>query len=102
MRRYGEAIVRLIGTRTLEDCLADEALRYALNYLLLVVGEASIHIPIGDKTALKDVPWQHLKGLRNRLAHAYFAVEPAMVYLAARNNIPELLRVLPRCDGAES
>jgi uncharacterized protein with HEPN domain len=54
MRRYGETIVRLLGPRTLEDFLSDEALRYALQYLLLIIGEASIHVPAADKTGLPD------------------------------------------------
>ncbi|HEX2555260.1 MAG TPA: HepT-like ribonuclease domain-containing protein [Microvirga sp.] len=49
-----------------------------------------------------DVPWPHLRGLRNRLAHAYFAVDAAMVYLTASTDIPRLLQVLARCEDAES
>jgi uncharacterized protein with HEPN domain len=48
------------------------------------------------------VPWPHLRGLRNRLAHAYFAVDAAMVYLTASTDIPRLLQVLARCEDAES
>jgi uncharacterized protein with HEPN domain len=96
MRIYGETVGRLLASRSVEDFSSDEALRYAVQYLLLVVGEASVHVPEGVRETMPDIPWIRLRGLRNRLAHGYFALDPAMVYLTAVTSIPDLLRRLDR------
>jgi uncharacterized protein with HEPN domain len=76
--------------------LEDERTRYATQYLLLIVGEASMHVPLEIKARLARVPWRKLQGLRNRLAHAYFAVDAATVYVAASRDLPELLQLLEK------
>ena len=72
----------------------DERTRYAVQYMLLVIGEASSRVPSDVKARLANVPWLELKGLRNRLAHAYFAIDAATVYVAVVKDLPELLEAL--------
>jgi uncharacterized protein with HEPN domain len=71
MRRFAEIATRLVGEMKLDQFIDDERTRYAMQYLLPVIREASIHVPIEAKARLARVPWRKLQGLRNRLAHAY-------------------------------
>jgi uncharacterized protein with HEPN domain len=94
MRFYAQVAQRMIAGRSYDDFLRDERMRYATQYLLLVVGEASLYVPESVKLRLAAIPWAKLRGMRNRLAHAYATVEPPIVYLVATEEIPHLLRVL--------
>jgi uncharacterized protein with HEPN domain len=94
MRSFAKLAHRLVGPMKLGEFIEDERTRYAVQYLLLVIGEASIHVPSDAKARLVNVPWPKLQGLRNRLAHAYFAVEAATVYVAVSKDLPELLQAL--------
>ena len=94
MRSYAQVAQRLVEGRSYDDFLRDERTRYATQYLLLVVGEASLYVSESVRLGLASIPWAKLRGMRNRLAHAYATVEPPIVYLAATEEIPHLLRAL--------
>lgn len=42
---------------------------------LEIIGEAASHIPQEVRNQAQDILWRDIIGLRNRLAHGYFAVE---------------------------
>jgi uncharacterized protein with HEPN domain len=41
-----------------------------------------------------DLPWRDLRGMRNRVAHGYFAVDLSIVWDTAKQAIPDLLNKL--------
>lgn len=94
MRTYGEKAVNLLGSHSLDEFRSDETLRYAIYYLLFVVGEASTQVPAAAMQAMPASPRPNLKGLRNRVAHGYFAIDPRTVYWTAKESVPDLLRTL--------
>lgn len=96
MESFAELARKLLGSMTLREFSKDDRTRYAVQYALLLVGEASIQVPNELKSRLLDVPWAELKGLRNRLAHAYFTVDVETVYLVVSRDLPHLLRALQR------
>ena len=101
MRSYAAAVTRLVETRSLDEVLNHEALRCALCYTLFVIGEASIHVPEATRNAMPTIPWMQLRGLRNRLAHAYFSLDPIMIYVTATTSIPDLLDKLDNASPDE-
>jgi uncharacterized protein with HEPN domain len=96
MRSYAEIALRVIEGRSYADFLRDERTRYATQYLLMVVGEASLYVPEPIRQGLAAIPWAKIRGMRNRMAHAYWTVEPELVYLTATQDIPLLLRALAK------
>ncbi len=94
IRAYARLTGRLLGERKLGDFLEDEQVRFAVYYALLVLGEASNGIPKATRDQFPEVPWAGLKGLRNRLVHAYFSIDAGTVYALVTRDLPELLRVL--------
>lgn len=82
---------------TLPDFLADEKTQDAVILKLLVIGELASQILVvhPDFTeATPNVPWQQMKGMRNRLAHGYFAVDLNVVWATVQSALPELIRAL--------
>ena len=55
-----------------------------------IIGEAATHLPEEITSRYPDVPWRAMRAMRNFVIHAYFSVEPAIVWETVRNNLPDL------------
>jgi len=74
----GEAFAEDMKTR--KAVLADFA----------IIGEAAAHIPENERRAHPDLPWRSMRDMRNVVIHAYFMVEPAIVWETIRGDLPNL------------
>ena len=61
---------------------------------LTIIGEAAQRIPEHVKAAHPDVPWALMSGMRNRIVHAYFDVDPGIVWDTVSNDLPQLVEPL--------
>lgn len=62
----------------------------AVVYSLLVVGEAAKHVPPEVRARYPKVEWSNIAGMRDVLAHGYFALDDRIVWDAARSHVPVL------------
>jgi uncharacterized protein with HEPN domain len=58
---------------------ADARTMAAVERNLLVIGEAAMHVPESLRAKAPEVNWRKVCGLRDVLAHAYFAVESELL-----------------------
>lgn len=72
--------------RTVKAVLADFA----------VIGEAARHIPPEVAVAHPEVPWRAMTDMRNVVIHAYFNVEPAILWETVQNDLPKLTAAIER------
>lgn len=88
-----EAIATLDGISYTDFC-ADRKTQLAILYLITVIGEAASRT--GDDTLrmFPGIPWHQIKGARNRLVHAYFAVDLKIVYDIVVDDLPQLVAAL--------
>lgn len=63
---------------------------------LIVLGEASRHIPPAVETRHTEVPWEKMRGIRNVVVHEYFGVDAEILWQTARDDLPPLLPLLER------
>lgn len=54
------------------------------------MGEATKQIPESIKSKYPDVPWKEMAGMRDKLAHAYFGIDAAVLWETITKRIPEL------------
>ncbi len=45
-----------------------------------IIGEASKNIPVEIQTQFSEIPWQKLRGIRNRIVHDYFDVDRTIIW----------------------
>ena len=65
---------------------------------LEIIGEAANNIPWEIMTRFADIPWNHMRGMRNMLAHEYFGVDIEVIWKTAIEDLPELKEQIERID----
>ncbi len=76
---------------------ADPAMRDAILFRIVVIGEAAKAVVRRDPTLatdLSDVEWSALAKMRDRITHQYWAVDPQIVWDTAVEEIPEVRAIL--------
>lgn len=73
-----------------ESFYADSKTLEAVEYNLVIIGEASKFIPEQAKEDLKDIPFEEISGLRNRLAHDYLGIDLNIIWTIVEIDIPKL------------
>lgn len=78
--------------------LADRRTQQAVILNLMILGEAATKLldQYPDFLAqYEQVPWQRMKGMRNRVAHGYFDIDVDVVWDTVQISLPALLAQLP-------
>ena len=75
----GRGAVDSVRGKTLQDLLADRILRNSVVRDIEVLGEAASRLSPAFRRAHPEIDWAGIVGMRNRLIHAYFDVDPARV-----------------------
>jgi uncharacterized protein with HEPN domain len=79
---------------TFEQFLADNEKRDAVALRLSILGEAASRISAETQKALPSVPFQQIRGLRNRIVHDYGAIDFKIVWRVTQDEISPLVRAL--------
>ena len=67
-----------------------------------VLGEAARRVPTEVQARFPGIPWIEMHETRNVVAHAYFRVDPLIIWDAIHRNLPPLVPALERILDAES
>ncbi len=59
-----------------------------------VIGEASKNVPAEIQNNFPDIPWQKLRGIRNRIVHDYFNVDRTIIWHIVKNELTPLKNTL--------
>ena len=88
--------------RSFDVFLADQMVVDAILLNLQVIGEAAGHLPEELRERYPDVPWRKIVGLRNVIAHDYFALDRRIIWETVQNDLPTLLSQLQRILADQS
>lgn len=79
-----------------EDFIKDGKTVRAVIRSIEIIGEASAKISGEFKNTHKDVPWDKIIGMRNRLIHVYFDIDYDIVWQTVKKNMPELIKAIKK------
>ena len=79
---------------TLQELKDDEVLCDSALFRLIQISENSIKLTQEFRDAHKDIPWQAIKGMRNRIVHEYGEVNFGIVYDTITVSIPDICKKL--------
>ncbi|HYO14791.1 MAG TPA: DUF86 domain-containing protein [Thermoanaerobaculia bacterium] len=88
MLEAARKVIRYTEGRQLEAFVADEMAYDATLRNLEILGEAAKNIPEEIRQRYPEVDWRGVAGLRDVLAHAYFALDDATLWKIVRHDIP--------------
>lgn len=76
------------------DLDTDRKLCLSLVHLLEIVGEAAAGVSQEARRRHAELPWKRMRGMRNRLIHAYFDVNLDVVWQTIQEDLPGLVAQL--------
>jgi uncharacterized protein with HEPN domain len=76
--------------------------RDAVALRLSVIGEAAIHISPATQKVLSSIPFKQIRGLRNRIALDYGAIDFKIVWEVTQSEIRPLIKALEGYLGKKS
>ena len=80
-RRFGD---------NLNDFQRDIDYRDAIKMNLFQIGESVNSLSDECKEKISDVPWHHIYGMRNVIAHGYEKVKDERVWTTVKEDVPDL------------
>ena len=90
---------------TYEEFVSDPKTTQAVILNMLIIGENSskllqFHPEFTQKN--KDLKWEAMRGMRNRIAHGYFEMNLEIVWTTTQESIPEIIDKLSYLENNES
>ena len=94
MLEAAEAAIGFVAGRSREDLDSDRMLMFAVVRAIEVVGEAANHVSDDGRALLPSLPWPAIVGMRHRIVHAYFDIDPDTVWKTVMAELPVLSAAL--------
>jgi len=88
--------IAFIQNRTRNDLDADRMLVLSLVKSLEIIGEAATRVTNETKEQFRQIPWDAIVSMRNRLIHAYFDIDLDIVWKTTTQDLPSLLGELEK------
>ena len=84
----------LLGNADLESFLENEMQKRAVGMTVINIGELIKNVSDELRVKHKEVPWKAVAGMRDLAAHKYQTLRMEDVYNTAKNDFPELRKML--------
>jgi len=90
MLEYMERAESYVESMNFDQFVKDNKTFDAVIRCIEVIGEAVKNIPNEIKSNYPSVPWRDIAGMRDKMIHGYFTVDPEAVWLVLKQDIPKL------------
>jgi uncharacterized protein with HEPN domain len=77
-----------------DQFLADAKTLKAVVADLTIIGEAASYVPNSIVQAHSEIPWALMTGMRHRIVHGYYQVDPVIVWDTCQNDLGPLIQPL--------
>lgn len=84
-----------------QDLDKNELLQLALVKLVEIIGEAANGTSHTYRQKHPEIPWSQIIAMRNRLVHAYFAIDLDILWQTVQIDIPSLVLLLEKLIDIE-
>lgn len=91
IQEASQKVIQFTEDKSQDDFENNELLQLAIIRLIEIIGEASARLTSEFREKHPSIPWQAIIGMRNRLVHAYFAIDYDVAWATITVAIPDLL-----------
>jgi len=91
MIEAAETAIDFVSGRKRSELDSNTMLRFALVHAIGILGEAAGKVSDDQRRAAPGVPWSRIVSMRNRLIHAYFAIDNEILWKTVVDELPALL-----------
>jgi len=98
IQEAADVIMSYVENLDYESFKSDLKTQDAVMMRLVSIGELVNHLIEHDTNFMNDnpqIPWNAIRGLRNKIAHDYFGIDSRMLFETARTSIPQLAAIMP-------
>ena len=88
--------VSFLGTLKHDTLEHNRLVSQAIVRSIEIVGEAASHLSKEYKENNPELPWAQIIGMRNRIIHAYFDIDYALVESTVKQDLPVLIGQLTK------
>jgi uncharacterized protein with HEPN domain len=85
-----DAIARSVRGLSSDEFVDQPEKRDSVLWNLMIIGEAMTRLSADMEQEMPEVPWEQIRGFRNRIVHGYFALKWPIVWHIATVEIPPL------------
>ena len=89
-----EKVLRYTDGMDRDTFVGDEKTYDAVLRNLEIIGEAAKNLPAEARQLAGEIEWKKICGFRDYLTHAYFGVDPDIVWSVVSDKVPQLLTAL--------
>ena len=90
-----------LQVRAYTELYSDRMLDLSLVRLLVIIGETARGISRECRTGYPEVAWGKMAGMRDRLVHGYFDIDPDVLWQTVSGDLPPLLSQLETIISVE-
>ena len=94
MIEAAETARQFVAGRERPDLDRDRMLLFALVRAVEIIGEAAAKLAPETRASAPSVPWSAIVAMRNRLIHAYFDLDPDILWKTITQELPPLIAEL--------
>jgi len=97
-----ESIETFMAGMDFEAFRTDDKTASAVIRKLEVIGEAVKQLPEGVQQRYPNIPWKQVAGMRDKLIHFYFGVDPGLIWQTVTSRLPSLkatIQEMLECGG---
>lgn len=101
MRDAAREACGFVANMTETDFQRSPLVQHAVQHCIFIIGEAASQISENTRSALVAIDWYAIRGMRNRLAHAYFDIDLEIIWRTVQENLPQLVAGLDELLSAD-
>ena len=87
---------------TYEQLLQDRRTKDAITHNLFIIGESTKQIPQSIREKYSYIPWQQIAGMRDMIAHAYFNLNPRIIWNVIQQDLEPLKTCIEQMQQNDS
>ena len=89
-----EKIEQFVGDPSFDEFVKDDKTTSAVVRKLEIIGEATKNIPMYIREKYKDLPWNDMAKMRDKIIHAYFGINYKIIWNVIKERLPAIKPII--------